>query len=269
MTEYKCSDLDLKKIAESGQCFRMNEEGEGKYKLVAFGRLLRLEQKGPGEVVFNCPEAEFESIWRDYFDLNADYAAYRASVDPDDIFLTEAAEEGKGIRILRQDPWETLITFIISQRKNIPAIKACVEALCRRFGKPLDEEGVFAFPEPEDLACADETCLKDCSLGYRVPYVSKAARMVCDGAIDLNALNTLDDGPLLETLMTVPGVGPKVGNCVSLFAYHRIAAFPIDVWIGRMLEQHYGGVFPLERYEGYAGIMQQYIFYHALMSKKV
>ena len=93
--------------------------------------------------------------------------------------------------------------------------------------------------------------------------------MVCDGAIDLNALKTLDDGPLLEALMTVPGVGPKVGNCVSLFAYHRIAAFPIDVWIGRMLEQHYGGVFPLERYEGYAGIMQQYIFYHALMSKKV
>jgi len=259
-------DLNLRKIAQSGQCFRMNETAEGRFQLIARDRLLYLTALEDG-AVFECTENEYESFWKDYFDLSADYAAYRASVDPSDAFLTEAAEEGRGIRILRQDPWEMLITFIISQRKNIPAIKACTEALCGRWGDEIEDTGLHAFPVPEAIAGASDDDLKHCSLGYRVPYVRDAARMVSEGRIDLEAIAKLDDEELLEALMKVPGVGPKVGNCVSLFSYHRIAAFPIDVWIGRMVDEHYGGRFPVERYEGFAGIMQQYIFYHALQTK--
>ena len=264
----KNSDLDLKMIAESGQCFRMEEIAGGQFRVIAKDRILYAQQLDEETVRFECSEEEFASKWKDYFDLDADYAAYRAAVDTADVFLTGAAEAGRGIRILRQDPWEMLVTFIVSQRKNIPAIKACVEALCRKYGRLIDEENcIFAFPTPQALAAASEDDLKNCSLGYRVPYVKAAAEDVCSGKLDLDAVSALSDEELLEALMTVRGVGPKVANCISLFAYHRIAAFPVDVWIGRMLEEHYGGVFPLEKYEGFAGIMQQYIFYHAIHSK--
>ena len=268
MVVIKNSDFDLKKIAESGQCFRMEEASAGRFRVIAGDRILYAVQKDAETVILECSQDEFDTVWKNYFDLDADYAAYREAVDPSDEFLTGAAKTGRGIRILRQDPWEMLVTFIISQRKNIPAIKACVESLCRKYGRLIDEENeIFAFPTPQALAKAAEEDLKGCSLGYRVPYIRSAAANVLEGKLELAEISTLSDEELLDALMTVHGVGPKVANCISLFAYHRIAAFPIDIWIARMLEEHYGGVFPLEKYEGFAGIMQQYIFYHAIHSK--
>ena len=129
--------------------------------------------------------------------------------------------------------WEMLVTFIISQRKNIPAIRACVEALCVRYGENLGRE--YAFPTPAALSGAGEEGLRTCALGYRAGYVLAAARLVQTGALDLEALASLGDGELLEALTAVPGVGVKVASCVSLFGYHRIAAFPRDVWINRVV----------------------------------
>ena len=259
-------DLDIRKIAGSGQCFRMNraaEEGrEGLYELTAFGRILRMEDL-PGGADFDCSEEELSAVWGPYFDLDYDYAAVRASIDPEDGYLTKAAEKGRGIRILRQDPWEALISFIISQRKNIPAIKAAVEAVSRSFGTEIDE-GRFAFPTPAQLAAAGEDELKACSLGYRVPYVSLAAKAVDSGDLDLSSLSALGDAELLEELMKIKGVGVKVASCAMLFGYHRIGAFPIDVWISRVLAREYPGGFPFERYEGFAGILQQYMFFDAI-----
>ena len=267
MVERYIENFDLRAIAQSGQCFRMGEVAEHHFELMAGDALLSVRELGDSRYRFDCSAEAYERVWKPYFDLDADYAAYIQSIPPEDAFLSDAAAFGGGLRILRQDPWEMLITFIISQRKNIPAIRGAVEALCQRYGRPVEREGVrrFAFPTPEALALHSAQAFRQCALGYRCAYVQAAARMVAEGALDVYHLHALPDQELLEALMTVPGVGPKVANCVMLFGYHRIAAFPRDVWINRMIDQEYGGHFPLERYEGYAGVIQQYIFYYARM----
>ena len=276
-------DFSIEKIARSGQCFRLNSSGSGTWQLLAGSRALELRELDEESAVeaglepgfgadLCCSPEEYEGFWKSYFDMDADYGFYRASVDPQDAFLTEAAKEGRGIRILRQDPWEMIITFIISQRKNIPAIKSCVEALCSRFGEPIKDGAdgagpLYAFPSAEALAGASEEELRACSLGYRAPYIKATAQAVLNGDLDPYRLYDLSNEELLDALMGLKGVGVKVANCVMLFAYHRIDAFPIDVWISRMLEEHYAQGFPYERYQGFAGIMQQYMFFHAISNK--
>jgi len=258
------SDFDLRKIAESGQCFRMRSNAEGGYTLVAHGRVLNLRNTAEG-CEMDCSNADFEALWRDYFDLDRDYAAIRSGVDPEDAFLNLACDYGRGIRILRQDPWEVLVSFIISQRKNIPAIQRCVETLCVRYGEPVERAGelFFTFPSAKRLSGLEETCLLGCALGYRAKYVSAAARLVASGELDLQKAVALPDEALLSSLLALPGVGEKVANCVMLFGYHRLGRFPQDVWINRVIDVEYGGTFPAERYPDTAGALQQYIFYYA------
>jgi N-glycosylase/DNA lyase len=258
------TDFDIRKIAQSGQCFRLNPHPDGGYTLVAYGRVLRLREASGG-CALDCSQADFDTLWRGYFDMERDYAEICAAADPGDAFLQRALLYGRGIRILRQDPWETLVSFIISQRKNIPAIKACVETLCARYGEPLECGGqvCHAFPTAERLAGLEERCFLDCSLGYRAKYVRAAAQLAASDALDLHTIGGLPDDALLEALLLVPGVGEKVANCVMLFGYHRLSRFPRDVWINRIIEREYGGVFPLARYPDTAGVLQQYIFYYA------
>ena len=158
-----------------------------------------------------------------------------------------------------------LVSFIISQRKNIPAIQFCVEAICSRYGEPMDGGAgtVYSFPSAQRLSELDEAHFLACSLGYRAKYVLSAARMVASGALDLGAIASLDDEALFSALLAVSGVGEKVSNCVMLFGYHRLSRFPRDVWINRIEAREYGGAFPLERYPETAGALQQYIFYYA------
>ncbi|MPM07923.1 hypothetical protein SDC9_54234 [bioreactor metagenome] len=162
-----------------------------------------------------------------------------------------------------------LVTFIISQRKNIPAIKRSVEALAALFGRPVAgaPEGAFAFPSPEALAAQSIDSLAPCSLGYRAPYVLAAARMAGGGEIDLAGLESAGDEELFSALLTVPGVGTKVASCVMLFGYHRLDAFPRDTWINRTIDCQYGGCFEEERYRGFRGVIQQYMFYYARTNK--
>lgn len=257
-------DFDIRKIAESGQCFRLNADRDGGYTLVAHGRVLRLRDTADGGEI-ECSEAEFDALWRDYFDWDTDYAAIRAAADPEDAFLQRACDYGAGIRMLKQDPWEMLVSFIISQRKNIPAIKYCIEALCSRYGEGIESAGArfYAFPTAERLAALDEEHFLACSLGYRAKYILSAARMVASGALDLAGIAALGDEALFSALLPVPGVGEKVANCVMLFGYHRLSRFPRDVWINRIEKNEYGGAFPLARYPDTAGALQQYIFYYA------
>jgi len=270
--------LDMKKIAESGQIFRFNVYDD-EYSLVAGDKLLFIKEDDDGYIL-SCSESEFEEFWIDYFDLRLDYSDFEKNIPADDLFLTNAAEYSYGIRILNQDKWEMLISFIISQRKSIPAIKSSIEKLARTYGKKIDMQvpdfiknidknsEFFAFPTPKALADASIDDLNACSLGYRSPYIEASAKAVYRGDIDLEALSKLDDNELLAALMSLKGVGIKVANCVALFGYHRIAAFPIDVWIKRMIDEHYDGEFPLKLYDGYAGVIQQYIFYYGRESTK-
>ena len=270
--------LDMKKIAESGQIFRFNVYDD-EYSLVAGDKLLFIKEDDDGYIL-SCSKSEFEEFWIDYFDLRLDYSDFEKNILADDLFLTNAAEYSYGIRILNQDKWEMLISFIISQRKSIPAIKSSIEKLARTYGKKIDmkvpdfiknidkNSEFFAFPTPKALADASIDDLNACSLGYRSPYIEASAKAVYRGDIDLEALSKLDDNELLAALMSLKGVGIKVANCVALFGYHRIAAFPIDVWIKRMIDEHYEGEFPLKLYDGYAGVIQQYIFYYGRESTK-
>lgn len=257
-------DFNIRKIAESGQCFRLKPDADGGYTLIAKGRVLHLRDTQDGCQI-DCTEAEFSALWRDYFDLDTDYAQIRAQADENDAFLRRACNYGTGIRMLRQDPWEMLVSFIISQRKNIPGIQFCIEAICSRYGEPMDSGAgtVYSFPSAERLSELDEAHFLACSLGYRAKYVLSAARMVASGALDLGAIASLDDEALFSALLAVSGVGEKVSNCVMLFGYHRLSRFPRDVWINRIEAREYGGAFPLERYPETAGALQQYIFYYA------
>lgn len=258
-------DFDLGQISRSGQCFRMRQISEDTYALVAFGRYLEVGQQGT-QISFSCTESGFEDIWRDYFDLDTDYRSIKQAIDPEDAYLQAAAQAGGGIRILRQELWETIVTFIISQRNNIPRIRKCVDALCREFGgKDRDFRGdaYDLFPTPQALADATEESLRGCGLGYRAPYIKKTAHMVTSGAVDLDGFAALEYGEAREKLLQLCGVGEKVADCISLFALHHIDAFPVDTHIQDMLVRYPEG-FPFERYKGSAGILQQYAFYYEL-----
>lgn len=258
--------FDIQKIADSGQCFRISKTVDDRWQVVASDKLAYVDVCGTDHYLINCSD-EDNSFWTEYFDLDQDYQKYADSVDPEDHFLTEAIEYGKGIRILKQDPWEMLITFIISQRRSIPSIKTCVERICSRWGSML-EPGVYSFPDPDALSKASLEELCQCGLGYRAEYVFLAAKDVAEHELDLDALKTYSDDQLYSALLSLRGVGAKVANCVMLFGFYRIASFPIDVWIDRVQKEHYDGRFPVELYNGFAGIIQQYIFFYARRKNK-
>ena len=257
-------DFDLERIAESGQCFRWERLQPGSYRILNKEFCLYAEDHGNQQFFLSCGEMEFDSVWRDYFDLGENYTAIRNRIAPErDPFLSSAAEQEKGIRILRQDPWEMLITFIISQNKNIPAIRRSVELLSEMSGEEkADCRGLryYAFPTPQAIVALDEEDLKACRLGYRCRYVHEAADAVLDGRLDLNALAHADEEETIRALTVLPGVGIKVANCISLFGLHHINAFPQDVWIKRILQNEYPQGYPFDAYAPYNGVYQQYMF---------
>jgi 8-oxoguanine DNA glycosylase len=257
--------LDMRKIADSGQVFRFNKTDDGSYDLIANNKHLRIQKlidnKDINTYELDCSEEDYNKIWKDYFDIDTDYSIYTDDLDENDIYLQKACEYSKGIRILRQDKWEMLISFIISQRKSIPAIKSSIEKMAVNLGEEIDDR-IYAFPKPQEILSADDTVLETCGLGYRLPYIRAAARDVIENGVDLYDSDNLSDEELLEKLKEFKGVGVKVANCVLLFGYHRIGAFPIDVWVEKILNNHYDGTFPMERYKGYTGVLQQYMFFY-------
>lgn len=241
-----------------GQCFRFDPE-EGGFSGIAGGRYIRAEQNG-GETLLFCPEEDFETFWRGYFDLDRDYSAVRPLIAHDP-FLTEAERFGRGIRLLRQEPWEALCSFIISQCNNIPRIKSIVSRLCGTFGSPIPEG--FAFPSPEVLAALTPEELAPLRAGYRAEYIVNAARAVASGETDLEALRSLPTDDARRELMKLSGVGKKVADCVLLFGLSKTDAFPVDVWIKKVLQSVYPSGLDTSVYGDLAGLVQQYIFFYA------
>ena len=250
--------FSIGQIANSGQVFRLTQQEDGTFVLCAGAERLDIAVEQDGAVTFSCDQEAFDGRWRSYFDMDTDYAGAMESIPEEDGFLRMAAASGAGLRILRQDPWEMLITFIISQRKSIPAIRTSVERLCALCGR--DMGSWYAFPTAEEIAACTMDELRSCGVGYRAKYISETAKR-CIGC-DLHTLDHLDDEALLDALMAFPGVGVKVAHCVMLFGYHRFGAAPVDVWIQRVIDQHYGGVNPFPRYGNIAGLYQQYMFYY-------
>ena len=288
----KIENMDLEQISASGQCFRMWKTGENileeeryqegreetqevprgwktEYTLIAGNRLLKVRQS-ENRFWFSCTEQEMEEFWKEYFDFSTDYGAVIDSVDPEDAYLIRAAAFGSGIRILKQDLWEMIVTFIISQQNNIRRIRKCIETICEKYGKKCsasDGTEYFAFPTPWELADASEEELRACGLGYRSRYLVKTSQMVCGKEIALNDLHSLPRAQAKEKLLALSGVGEKVADCILLFALHDVTAFPVDTHIRKVLEQQYPDGFPFQRYPDSAGILQQYIFYYDLMKQ--
>ena len=256
------SDFDPVRIFECGQCFRWRADENGVYTGVAMGRAASLRRES-GSVFISCTAEDFEGVWRDYFDLNLDYEGIRRRLCVDD-FMRDATAFGAGIRILKQDRWEALCSFIISQCNNIPRIKKIIASLCKEFGDRLEFEGGehYAFPPANRIAALDESRLAPLRCGYRASYIIGAARAVDSGALDLDALSRGSPGEARKALMELRGVGVKVADCAALFGLHMLDAFPLDVWMKRAVAEHYGPGFSPAMFSPYAGIAQQYIYYY-------
>ena len=274
MVTRKIDFFDMHKIADSGQAFRIRDIDETHTELIAFGRYLQVADLGDNEFAFSCSEKEFTSLWEEYFDLKRDYSSIVKSIDPKDEYLKAASGFSGGIRILKQEPFETTISYIISQRRSIPSITTSVERISMLAGKkisapklkapfvkPLRNE-YYAFPTAEELASLSLEQIEGTGVGYRAPYITQAASGFASGMLDPDSLASLDDEALYKALTAMYGVGTKVANCVMLFAYARTARFPIDVWIQRIVDRYYCGCFDCSRYPDTAGIMQQFMFYY-------
>lgn len=264
-------DFNLQKIANSGQCFRVKEFRDGSFRFITGDHVLYIKEVSPQTFEISCSKGIWNRVWATYFDLTRSYNQIRQSIPVTDTYMQYAATYGAGIRILRQEPWEALVTFIISQRKSIPAIRTSIELLATKYGTavttPYEYEKVYTFPTPEQLANASCQSLTDCKLGYRVPYVEDAISKILSGSIDLTKLSTFTTDELQVALKEIRGVGDKVANCVCLFGYGRTDVIPIDTWILKTMTHQYAGQNPFPFYGESAGIMQQYAFYYALSHK--
>ncbi len=274
MVTVKIPFLDLLKVADSGQAFRIKVIDDSHVELVAFGKYLQIAKTAKDTFAFSCSDKEFGNIWEPYLDLGRDYKAIVRSIDKNDNYLLEAARFGEGIRILKQDVFETVISYIISQRRSIPSITTSVERISKLCGKkikapelsepfvkPLNSE-YFAFPTPEELNALPFSELENTGVGYRAPYIARAAEGFATGLLDAESLGKLSDDELYKALTAMYGVGTKVANCIMLFAFARTGRFPVDVWIQRIEDKYYGGHFDCTPYPDTAGIMQQFMFYY-------
>lgn len=282
------SEFNPDHIFGCGQCFRWERQQDGSYTGTAMGQIVNMrydadEDSAGGRggtsgtlTIDNCGEREFEEIWKAYLDLDRDYAQIKAGFGDEQI--KKAAEYGGGIRILKQEFWEALVSFIISQNNNIPRIKGCIESLAANFGERLGEydgKEYFAIPEPEVLASLSVEELAVCRLGYRAAYLIKTAeQLLAEGGKEavearLRKCESFDEA--VQELRSFSGVGPKVASCVALFGLGFLDAFPIDVWMRRVMHRLYGideknvqhmSSFARENFAPYGGIAQQYLFYY-------
>ncbi|MBQ8551195.1 MAG: DNA-3-methyladenine glycosylase 2 family protein [Clostridia bacterium] len=267
----------ITQIFDCGQCFRFdpvaNPRHEAEFEGVAHGRYIRFGQDTPDSVtIYNTTVSDYEQIWKHYLALDADYGEIRRDIAARfadatggrDTVMPRAMEYGDGIRILRQDPWEAVCSFIVSQNNNIPRIKKIISAMSRAYGEPILCGGSIyhAFPTAEALVNAGEQAIFDLKTGFRAKYIYDAAKKAASGELDFSAITAAVPDKAEELLCTVKGVGPKVAACAMLFGFDKTEAFPIDVWIKRVLAKYYPDGLDISALGKYAGIAQQYLFYY-------
>lgn len=278
MTEIKVKlpeYFDISQIFDCGQCFRFDkvtpQNGGIAFGGTAFGRYVEFEQSEDGFLtVYGTNDEEFETVWKPFLSYSEDYGSLRddirtrlADCGVSEDVVTGAMNGGSGIRILRQDRWEALCSFIISQNNNIPRIKKNIADLCKAFGEEIGRgSGHYAFPTPEALREAGEDAIFALKTGFRAKYIYDAAEKVSSGKIDLAKIDemTYDEG--MAVLTSIKGVGPKVASCTLLFGFGKTESFPVDVWMKRVIAKYFPNGLEINRLGKYAGIAQQYLFYY-------
>ncbi|MDK2808968.1 MAG: N-glycosylase/DNA lyase [Clostridiales bacterium] len=279
MYQIEIKSMDLKQIANSGQCFRMKEAELSDCWMIQSAKDYVEAKKVERGFLFSCDESAFYQKWAAYFDFDTDYDWIKSQIEAEDEYLMQAIQDGAGVRILRQDLWETIISFLISQNNNMVRIKKSVEDLCIRFGTMRSDLGFYigkggeclegpksyyTFPEPNCIFQAGIEGLSGLGLGYRDKYIYQMAKTCStpEGEEWLQQLQEADYEKARALLMQQYGIGKKVAECICLYGLHHIEAFPIDTHINQILGKHYPNGFPMERYKGFAGVIQQYMFYY-------
>jgi N-glycosylase/DNA lyase len=263
--------FDVGAVFDCGQAFRfLHVEGskhECEYAGVAYGKYVSVAQDGDTLTIYGTSEEDLHNVWIPYLGLDFDIDAARRDIlsRSDNPALREAVEYGKGIRILRQEKWETLCSFIISQNNNIPRIRGLIGTLGKALGERIETPAgeFYSFPSAEAVAAVGVDALREMKLGFRAPYIYDAATKVASGEIDLEAVASASTtAQAAEMLMKIKGVGPKVAACTLLFGFDRTDAFPVDVWVKRVIEKYFPAPFAAASLGKYAGLAQQYLFYY-------
>lgn len=277
------NNFDLEQTLKCGQIFRYEQISSHSYMVIAKNKRIRLTQQPESTtlIIHNSNLSEYEEVWKHYLDIETDYNQIIGRISKDDPHMQKAIAYGEGIRILNQDPWEMLISFIISQNKAIPHIQECIQNICEAFGELItDKNGqtYYAFPTLEQLSKATEQEIRDCKVGFRAPYIMDACQKVMDNTVILEALAHMNTQEAKETLMKIKGVGEKVAHCVLLFGLNKTNTFPTDVWIKRIMEELYFDhqetkskeiiEFAEKKFGDDAGYAQQYLFYYAREREK-
>lgn len=266
--------FDIEHILECGQCFRFNKINQKKYLIVAHKRELIIEQCDEQIIFYSTSISDFYNIWQNYFDFNTDYSKIKKKLSEDKI-LKEAIDYAPGIRILNQDFFECLISFIISQNNRIPMIKQVIENLSNKYGETINTRN--SFPSPESFNDATELEIKEQKTGFRAKYILDATNKITSDENYFNKISALTSDMQQKELMKIKGVGPKVSNCVMLFSLKQRDSFPVDVWIKRVMEHFYfdnketdiNTIYKLakDKFGDLAGYAQQYLFYYARSNK--
>lgn len=269
------SDFDPKHIFECGQCFRWKAEKDGSYTGVAKGRVINVSREGDTVYLKNTNLEDFNKIWKLYFDLDTDYSKIKSELKSMDEYLEKATEFGWGIRLLRQDPWEMLISFIISSNNRIPMIQKAIANLSREYGTYIgeyNEVDYYDFPTPEQLNKASIEDIRACSTGFRDKYIKSTTERVISENEDVYNYENLSTEECRKKLMEFNGVGPKVCDCIALFGMQKYDTFPVDVWVKRVMQEFYVEddmslpkirKYAIDKFEDLSGFAQQYLFYYA------
>ena len=273
-----CNTFELKDIFECGQCFRFNKQEDEGYTGVIGNNVINVKKVDNEIHIKSVGQDNLEELVVNYFDLNRDYEQIKDKLSKIDENMEKSISYGKGIRILNQDLWETIISFIISANNNIPRIKGIIDRMSERYGKKIIFEGkeYYTFPTIDELSKASVEDLRALGLGFRDVRVYETTKMIKNKEVDLEQLkNEKDFSKVRNTLLTLPGVGPKVADCILLFStLKRWEAFPIDVWVRRVMNELYIKnpdetkvkkeeieKIAYEKFGNLAGIAQQYLFY--------
>jgi N-glycosylase/DNA lyase len=286
-------NLKLKHIFECGQIFRFEEIAENEFIVIAFGKLIEVKEDGDNIIIYNTTEEEFNNIWRNYFDLNRDYSIIKKELSKD-VLLKQSIEFGYGVRVLNQDPFEMLLSFIISARNNIPSIKKTVNKMSIKWGKKIEYKGntYHAFPSIYEIKNATLEEIRETGASFRSKYIFDTIKKVCDSVEKVNSsdidaegsaykysldyIKGLSDDECHSALQEFKGVGAKVADCIMLFSMGKTSAFPVDVWVKRAMIHFYGAedtslnrirIFARNKFGELAGFAQQYLFYYARENK--
>ncbi|AUN19200.1 8-oxoguanine DNA glycosylase [Clostridium botulinum] len=280
-------NFELAHIFECGQCFRWYKTEEDSYIGVAYGKVIEVEKANNDVILHNATEEDFKNIWAEYFDLYRDYSEIKNILSKDEI-LAKSVEFGHGIRLLKQDPFEIIVSFIISANNRIPMIKKAIKNICERWGDPIEYKGniYYSFPTVEQLKDATEDELKACSVGFRAKYIKDTVNKIYQNSIedceqyekeyDMLWIKNQQDDICHKVLQNYSGIGAKVADCVMLFSMEKYSAFPVDVWVKRAMQYFYLAPdvslkkirdFGREKFGELSGFAQQYLFYYARENK--